>query len=60
MLKGFEPEARYDIRNAKGDKLGQLNDNISKQRDKQMALLPGFVSDLNEKIVYPQDKLYLR
>jgi hypothetical protein len=28
--KGFEPEARHEIKNAKGEKIKMLNDNIKK------------------------------
>jgi len=46
--------------NNKGNQMTLLNDNISKQRELQVALLPGLTSDLNHKIVSQKNKLYLR
>ena len=37
-----------------------LDKNITNQRDKQLSILPGLMSDLNEEIQYPKNKLYLR
>jgi len=58
--RGFEPEVRVNIMNNKGNQMTLLNDNISKQREQQVALLPGLTSDLNHKIVSQKNKLYLR
>jgi hypothetical protein len=60
VSRGFEPEPRHEILNKKGTKAKMLDDNISQQREKQVTLLPGMISDLNEKIQNPQNKLYLR
>lgn len=58
--RGFEPAVRHEIMNNKGDKMDLLDDNVSKQREQQVALLPGSVSDLNSKIVSQKNKIYLR
>ena len=60
IAKGFEPEERYDIKDNKGERTALLDENISKQREQQVALLPGHISDLNEKVVNPRNKAYLR
>jgi len=46
--------------NNKGDKMDLLDDNVSKQREQQVSLLPGSISDLNSKIVSQKNKIYLR
>ena len=58
--RGFEPETRHQIFNHKGEQATMLDSNISKQRELQVTRLPGMISDLNEKIDGPQNKLYLR
>jgi hypothetical protein len=60
VARGFEPEPRHSIMNKKGNQAQLLDTNISKQREKQVTLLPGMISDLNEMIKKPQNKLYLR
>lgn len=58
--RGFEPEVRYDIVNNRADKNKVLDDNISKQRVKQVTHLTGMVSDLNEKTKKQKNKMFLR
>ena len=59
-IRGFEPEPRYQIVNQEADRIKLLNQNIEMQRQKQVALLPGMIQDLNEKITNTQNKVYLR
>ena len=58
--KGFEPEPGQQIVNREQDRVKMLNDNITKQRQLSVAMLPGMVQDLNEKIVARNKKAYLR
>lgn len=57
--RGFEPEVRYEIKDSKAIQKNLLDTNISKQREKQAAILPGAIQDLNEVIVNQKNKLFL-
>lgn len=48
--RGFEPEPRHQIVNKQADRIKLLNSNIEVQRQKQVALLPGYVQDLNAQV----------
>lgn len=58
--KGFEPERRYEIKDHVVERKKMLNDNIRMQREQQMSLVPGMIQDLNEQIINPKNKMYLR
>lgn len=59
-VKGFEVPVRYEIKSQKTEKASQLNNNITKQREQQATQIAGFISDLNESVVYKQNKMFLK
>jgi hypothetical protein len=58
--RGFKPEPRHDINNKQATRVSMLNKNIDMQRQKQAAILPGFMQDLNEVTKRKQNKMYLK
>jgi hypothetical protein len=52
--------ARGDIIDTKDEKNQLLNDNITATRQEWASRMPGMIEDLNEKIIDPRYKLYLR
>ena len=59
-MKGYEIEARYDIKDIKREKKAHMDSNISSQRAEWGSRLVGMVEDINEQIREPRNKLYLR
>lgn len=58
--RGFEKEVREEIKQKKLERTELLDSNMTAHRRLLQAALPGMVEDLNEGIVNPQNKVYLR
>ena len=58
--RGFEKEPREEIKQNKLERSELLDTNITEHRKLLQAALPGMIEDLNQAIVDPQMKVYLR
>lgn len=58
--RGFEKEIREEIKQLKEQSTALLDENMTKHKQQLQAGPPGMIEDLNEMILEPKHKIYLR